>query len=201
MVLIENCIIIQYQNKTGRIRLIIAGGISEGKGQWDAIRAVEILLKKGMDIYLNIVGDGVALYVNSLKKYVKQKNMNQYIVFTSYTKNLQQMRLNSDIILVCSRMEAFGRVTAEAMMAGKIVIGSSSGGTYELIGKHEERGYLYTWNNPEELAGKIEYVIGHSEEVIEKEKKAQNFILKLTDLDVYTDNIKKIYQKVLDSED
>lgn len=189
----------ESQNKTGKIKLIIAGVISERKGQWDAIRAVEILLKKGTDVNLMIVGNGDPLYVNHLKKYIKQRNMSQHIIFIPYTKDLLQLRLSSDIIFVCSKMEAFGRVTAEAMIAGKIVLGVSSGGTQELIGEHEERGYLYTWNRPEELSEKIEYIIAHPREVLEKERKAQDFAMRLTDLDAYTDKLRKIYQEVLDN--
>lgn len=184
------------EDKKCKKQLMIAGNISDGKGQWDAIRAVEILVQKGICVYLNIVGEGERRYVSSLKTYVMQKNIEKNITFIPYTNNLMQLRLDSDAVLVCSKMEAFGRVTAEAMMAGKIVIGSSSGGTSELIGEHEERGYLYTWNNPEELAEKIEYVLTHPGEVLEKEKRAQDFILKLTDLDTYTDKLKGIYHKI-----
>ncbi len=189
----------ENQNLTKKIKLIIAGSISEGKGQWDAIRAVEILLNKGIDVNLLIVGDGDPLFVNCLKRYIKQKKMSQHIIFIPYTNNLQQLRLSSDMILVCSKMEAFGRVTAEAMIAGKIVIGASNGGTLELIGGHEERGYLYTWNRPKELSEKIEYLITHPKEVFEKEKKAQDFAMRLTDLDTYTDKLKKLYQQVLEN--
>lgn len=186
----------ENKNLADKKRLIIAGSISEGKGQWDAIKALEILLKKGIDVNLVIAGDGLTSYVNSLKRYVQHKKLNQNIVFIPYTKNLQQLRQNCDIILVCSRMEAFGRVTAEAMMSGKIVVGSSTGGTQELIGRREDRGYLYTWGNSVELAEKIEYVIEHSDEVLKKVKRAQNYIFKLSDLDKYSDKLIEVYKKV-----
>ena len=80
-------------------------------------------------------------------------------------------------------------------MAGKIVIGSRSGGTLELIGRNEERGYLYQYGHPEELADKIQYVLMNEREVLEKEKKAQGYILASTDMDRYTDRIIKIYKK------
>lgn len=182
---------------TRQKKLLMAGTIAEGKGQWDAIKAIEMLVKKGLSIQLDIVGNGRIDFIDSLKEYVKMNGIEQNISFTGYTDELQKLRLNADAVLVCSRSEAFGRVTAEAMLAGKIVIGSASGGTMELIGTQEERGYLYTWNNVNELAEKIQYVIEHSDEVLKKEKMAQDFILKLTDLENYTDKIKEIYQKVL----
>lgn len=176
-------------------RLLLAGAICDGKGQWDAVRAVEILAGKGVAVHLNIVGNGDAKFIKALKKYVKEKRLTKYIVFRPFTRQLQKMRVQSCIVLVCSRMEAFGRVTAEAMLAGKIVIGTNAGGTLELIGKDEERGYLYQYGHPEELAGKIEYVLQNRQEVIEKERKAQLFIKKLTDMDAYTDRIAQIYKE------
>ena len=128
--------------------------------------------------------------------YVRKKDLKSNISFVRYTKDLSEMRKQSKMVLVCSRMEAFGRVTAEAMLAGKIVVGANSGGTLELIGENEERGYLYQANNPNSLADKIKYVLNHPKEVEEKEKLAQKYVLELTDLDKYTDTLLKIYKKV-----
>ncbi len=190
----------QKTDRTGKTNIIIAGSILQGKGQWDAIRAVEILKKEGQEVCLNIVGDGLPAFVNELKRYVKKHQMEKNILFYRYTKELQAMRSNSSMVLVCSKREAFGRVTAEAMMSGKIVIGSNRGGTRELIGANEERGYLYTWNNPKELAQKIQFAISNPSETIKREKRAQEFVLRLTDLENYTDKLERIYQKILESD-
>lgn len=177
------------------MELLLAGAISERKGQWDAIRAVEILLSRGIAVHLNIVGNGASAFVGELKTYVRRSRLTKYITFRPFTHHLQDLRIQSSIVLVCSRMEAFGRVTAEAMMAGKIVVGTRAGGTMELIGANEERGYLYRYNHPEELADKIEHVMKNKQEVLEKEKKAQEFILKLTNIEKYTDRMVCIYKK------
>lgn len=176
--------------------LLIAGTVCEGKGQWDAVHAVETLVNRRVAVHLNIVGDGKPVFVNRLKQYVREKGLAEYIAFYPYMTNLQELRLRSKIILVCSRMEAFGRVTAEAMMAGKIVIGTDSGGTLELIGEKEERGYLYPYGYPDELADKIQCALRNPEEVYEKEKRAQKFIMTLTDMERYTERLLKIYRKV-----
>lgn len=180
-----------------RPELLLAGAICEGKGQWDAIQAVKILVDKGIDVHLSIVGSGNPAFVKALKKYIKNKELTKYITVRSFTRRLQELRIRSTIILVCSRMEAFGRVTAEAMMAGKIVIGTNTGGTLELLGQNETRGYLYRYSHPEELAGKIEHVLLNWQEVVEKERKAQAFIKELTDMEKYTDRLIQIYTKSL----
>ena len=177
--------------------LLIAGAISEGKGQWDAVRAVEILVNRGREVHLSIVGNGAPAMLKALKRYVRRKNLTEYITIRPFTSKLQKLRIQSTIVLVCSKMEALGRVTAEAMLAGKIVIGTDTGGTLELIGKNEERGYLYRYDHPEELAKKIEYVLLNRQEVIKKEKQAQLFIKNLTDMDHYTDRMLQIYKKAV----
>lgn len=177
--------------------LLIAGAISEGKGQWDAVRAVEILANRGIEVHLSIVGNGAPAMLKALKRYVRRKKLTEYITIRPFTSKLQKLRIQSTIVLVCSKMEALGRVTAEAMLSGKIVIGTDTGGTLELIGKNEERGYLYRYNHPEELAKKIEYVLQNRQEVIKKEKEAQMFIKNLTDMDHYTDRMLQIYKKAV----
>ncbi len=56
---------------------------------------------------------------------------------------------------MCSRMEAFGRVTIEAMKMGTPVIGARSGGTPEVI-REGLTGLLYTPGDVKELADKIQ---------------------------------------------
>ncbi len=191
------CPIDTKTSEKNSLKLLLAGSISEEKGQIDAIRAVEILVKRGINVELLIIGDGDRNYIDKLKSYVKKQALNHYITFLKFTNELQEIRKQSDVILVCSKKEAFGRVTAEAMMTGKLVIGSNSGGTPELIGANEERGYLYPFSSSEQLADKIEYVFGHIAEVYEKEKTAQDFILRITDVEKYTDKLIKIYSKIL----
>lgn len=189
------CAVHEEHNGENTAELLLAGTICKGKGQWDAIRAVAILVQRGIFVHLNIIGNGEPVFIKELKNYVRKNGLGRYISFRSYTKNLQKIRVQSKIVLVCSKMEAFGRVTVEAMLAGKIVIGTNTGGTQELIGKNEERGYLYQYGNPEELADKIQYVLDNEEEILEKEIRAQNFIIKLTDIENYTDKMIQIYKK------
>ena len=70
---------------------------------------------------------------------------------------------SSDVLLVCSRAEAFGRVTIEAMQASLPIIGSRSGATPELV-RDRFNGLLYEPSNTKDLANCIEYVMEHPDE-------------------------------------
>jgi glycosyltransferase involved in cell wall biosynthesis len=63
----------------------------------------------------------------------------------------------ADVVLMCSRREAFGRVTVEGMKLGKPVIGTRSGGTPEIV-IDGQTGYLYQPGDAKELAARIHYL-------------------------------------------
>lgn len=177
---------------------LMAGIISEEKGQWDAIRAVEFLIKKGYaDIKLYIIGNANEVFKWSVEKYVKRHDLNNNIYFIPFKEDLKVFRKNVSYSITGSRMEALGRSTIEAMLAGNIVIGADTGGTKELIGLEEKRGYLYEQGNYENLALVMEKVINESD-VIKKriQKSAQIYAIKEFDSVKYC---KELYQVYLDA--
>ena len=96
-----------------------------------------------------------------------------------------------------SKMEALGRSTIEAMLAGNIVIGADTGGTKELIGLEEKRGYLYEQGNYENLALVLEKVINESDAIKKRiQKSAQIYAIKEFDSVKYC---KELYQVYLDA--
>lgn len=108
---------------TNKFRLLIAGNICKTKGQQDAIKATEYLINKGVDnIELDIAGDGYMQ--EELEKYVKDKGIEQSIRFLGFRNDLNSIRKNINIYLMCSRNEAFGRVTVESMLSKNLVIRS-----------------------------------------------------------------------------
>lgn len=177
---------------------LMAGIISEEKGQWDAIRAVEFLIKKGYtDIKLYIIGNANEVFKWSVEKYVKRHVLNNNIYFISFKEDLKLFRKHVSYSITGSKMEALGRSTIEAMLAGNIVIGADTGGTKELIGLEEKRGYLYEQGNYENLALVLEKVINESDAIKKRiQKSAQIYAIKEFDSVKYC---KELYQVYLDA--
>lgn len=177
---------------------LMAGIISEEKGQWDAIRAVEFLIKKGYtDIKLYIIGNANEVFKWSVEKYVKRHDLNNNIYFISFKEDLMLFRKKVSYSITGSKMEALGRSTIEAMLAGNIVIGADTGGTKELIGLEEKRGYLYEQGNYENLALVLEKVINESDAIKKRiQKSAQIYAIKEFDSVKYC---KELYQVYLDA--
>ena len=112
----------------------IVGSIVPFKRQMDAIRAVGCLVREGIDIGLLVVGPPLhEPYYNSLVKLVDENGWRAIVRFAGYTENARQLMRESDVTLVCSDSESFGRVTIESMAQGTPVIGADFGGTSEII--------------------------------------------------------------------
>jgi glycosyltransferase involved in cell wall biosynthesis len=77
------------------------------------------------------------------------------IELVGFTDDPTESVLTSHVALTCSRMEAFGRATVEAMKLGRPVVGAASGGTLELV-RDGWNGLLYTPGDTAALAGRIE---------------------------------------------
>lgn len=147
------------------VRLLLAGRITENKGQMEAVKAIEILKQRGIsNILLTIVGNAERQYLQELNAEISKSGIKDNIVIMDYCEDLNELRKNSDIGLVCSKYEAFGRVTIEYMCAEMLVIDANTGGTLELI-TNGETGLLYQQGNEMDLAEKIEYAIQNSEKM------------------------------------
>lgn len=184
--------------KRGRT-FLLAGHIDSGKGQWEAIEAVRILIQEGEIFpHLIIVGDGDWKYIWSLRCYIKEEKLENYISILSVQKNLSILREHCQFSLTTSKMEALGRVTVEAMLAGNLVIGANTGGTAEILGEDGERGYLYKQGEPMDLAAVMKTAIFKFDETAFKmKKKAQEFVLLCFDLEKYTKEIFEQYERAL----
>jgi len=155
-----------YFTRMGATRLIIFGAIAESKGHKDAILAVKELVQRKQDVELVAMGYANPIYLEQLKELVKLEALEPYVHFIDFKENPYPVVNKADIVLVCSRNEAFGRVTLEAMLLKKPVIGTNTGGTPELI-KEGLNGLLYAPGDYRQLADKIEYLIQNKEKIKE----------------------------------
>ncbi len=116
------------------IFITMAGRITNEKGQLNCLKSLIPLLKTNSNIILCFAGDGDDKTVSKLHSIVEKNNVNKsQVKFLGFVKDMNELWGKTDIGIVYSKFEAFGRVTVEAKMAGALVIGFNSGGTSELI--------------------------------------------------------------------
>ena len=179
--------------------LTLAGRIVPTKGHEEVIYAVNHLVKNGTsNIKVRFVGgEGDKSFTVRLKKMIKDLSLEKYIEFTGHRPDMQIVWNETDIALVCSKAEAFGRVTIEAMMAGTLVIGANTEGTAELI--NNKYGLMYKQGNYKSLAEKIKYAIDNKNEMIEIADQARNYAIKGFTAKQNANNIYYLYKKIVNN--
>lgn len=193
-----------YQNynleitKESLLNICIIGRISRGKGQLDAIKAVHHLLKIYPTIKLYVIGspeDDIE-YNDEITKYVESNSLSSNIIFIPFTENLYEYRNKCKINLVCSKKEAFGRVTIEAMLSNQLVIASNTGGNIELV-EDKKTGLLYKENDYINLAEKIEFAINNEKEIKKIITTANKHAKENFSIDKTVDNVYNLYLDIL----
>lgn len=129
----------------------IIGVVSPVKGQEVAIRALAIVKDRYPDVKLHVIGEGAS--IPQMQQLAVSLGVRENVVFHGYVSHVRALLKECDALLMCSKNEAMGRVTAEAMSEAIPVIGLASGGTRELIGNGTD-GSLYS-GSPEELAARM----------------------------------------------
>lgn len=127
--------------------------VTASKGQHLAVLALQELAEKGYDVHLRLVGSVEEAYGREIKRLAESVGVEGRVEITGFHDPYPEI-VAADAVLMCSRMEAFGRGTVEAMKLGKPVIGSASGATCELI-RDGWNGLLFRPNDPSDLAQKI----------------------------------------------
>ncbi len=182
-------------------RLGMAGTLSTGKGQHIAVAALASLKKRGFEPHLHFIGGGDGgTYQRELEALASQLDVREQLHFEGYTRQPEKWFARFPVTLVCSREEAFGRVTIEAMKMGATVLGSESGGTIELI-RDGWNGLLFPVSDPEALAHCIERVHTDAELLRELRMNALRWSREQFCLDYYLADVGSVLRESLSKTD
>ena len=170
----------------------LVGLIHPSKGQETAIRALAIVANRYPEVRLLIVGGGDT---SQLKQLASELGVANKIEFWGYVQDPYTAYLAADAILMCSKYEAMGRVTVEAMSACRPVIGYDSAGTSEII-EHEHTGLLYR-GGPETLAECMMRFIKNPEWACQLGDNGWNVARKKYSIEVYAESVYRVLCSIL----
>ena len=151
-------------SREGATKLMLAGAVYDRKGQRDAVLAVRELVREGRDVELVIMGFCADMkYADRLQNTIMENRLEKHVKHLGFQENPYPFMKQADILLSCSRHEAFGRTTVEGMLLKKPVIATREGGTVELV-QNGFNGLLYTPGDYRHLAELIAYLADNPEE-------------------------------------
>ena len=160
--------------RTGATRLAVFGTLCEGKAQLDAVQATAQLVARGRDVELLLAGYSNRDYQKKVETAIAQHGLEDRINFCGFLSEPYPAMLAADIVLVCSRNEAFGRVVVEGMKLGRPVIYPESGGIPEYM-VDGVTGLSYAPGNIEELTMRIEELIDNPSRAVEIGTQAKRY--------------------------
>jgi glycosyltransferase involved in cell wall biosynthesis len=145
------------------LQLLYAGQLASHKGVHTAIEAVAILVNKfGLDqIRLTLVGSGHPKYVEQLHEQVKRQRIDDYVTFHGSAEKDQIPAIVQafDVLVFPSIYEEpLARITQEAMASGLLVVGTTTGGSREIL-KEGETGFTFAPDNPNDLAEQLVRIV------------------------------------------
>lgn len=142
----------------GKFVVTVVGRITQLKDIETFIQAVALVKQNVPNIKALIVG-GVQKdkenYFESLKKLVKELELDNEVIFTGSQNNVAEIYTLSDVVVSASKKpESFGRSVAEAIAMNTPVIATNHGGVLDII-REGTNGYFVPIGDPEELASAI----------------------------------------------
>lgn len=145
--------------RSGQLRLLYAGQIVRHKGVHTAIEAMARLVNsKGINkITLTLVGSGHPDYEAFLRDLVAREHLQDYVTFHEPVSKEKMTAIfqQFDVLIFPSIYEEpLARITQEAMASGLVVVGTTTGGTKEIL-RDGETGLTFA---PEDADGLTEHV-------------------------------------------
>lgn len=122
-------------NSSKKNYFMTASRISPEKSVDLTIRAFSKFITEHQDYTLRVFGDGADVYKQALKDLCKSLSITDKVSFEGYKPDIPYYLAEAKALVVSSKNEGFGRMSAEALIKGCALIGKNTGGTKEIMGE------------------------------------------------------------------
>lgn len=138
---------------------LFVGYLAENKGIVALLNAFQTFSEINKAHKLLVAGStGDVMFMKHLRDLVIKKGIEDRVEFLGHRDDIFSLMTKATALIVPSFNEAFGRITAEAMFNGCLVIGKNAGGTKEII---EKIGLGLLYDTEEELVRSMEAVVSN----------------------------------------
>ncbi|MCA9994136.1 MAG: glycosyltransferase family 4 protein [Anaerolineales bacterium] len=175
------------------LKMLYAGQLVPHKGVHTTIEAVAHLVNNLSicSLHLTIIGSGHPTYEESLQNLVQTLNIESYVTFQGLVKKSSMFSFMSNyhvLLFPSIYEEPFARMTQEAMHVGLVVIGTTTGGTKEIL-QDDVNGLTFKAEDHVELAQKIAQLIDQPALLSKYRTSAYRLVREQYTLEKMVDNI------------
>lgn len=155
--------------------LLSVGEVNKNKNHRVVIESLKQLREQGWEINhfkYGICGDGTER--KHLEQLVCNYQLEEWITFYDYQKDVRPFLWAADVFIFPSRREGLGMAALEALSAGVPVIAADNRGTREYM-QHGKNGFVCKWNDRDSY---IQYIENIQQMSLEERKKMESFCRK-----------------------
>ena len=179
-----------YSNVNEPFQIVSIANLVPKKNHVLLIGVMEILLKKGFNVRMDVLGAGPLM--DTLINETKEKGLDNYMRFLGSVGDIPERLKKAQLYVHPAKYEPFGLVILEAMASGLPVVSVDGFGNRELM-KEGENGFMVPNNvTAEDFAEKVIYFINKPSEIERMGKFAVEFS-KHYDIDHYSHRLIEIY--------
>ena len=171
-------------------RLLTIGRLAHYKGIDVAIEAVKRLLEQGAPVSMTVLGEG------SDEQKLRRQAYGLPVKFMGFQTRPQRWMATHDCLIVPSRWEGFGLTAVEGQMVGIPVVASRVDYLTTLV-REGVTGLLFTPEDPEDLARKIEKFLTDDELRCRVSESARSEALRRWPLDRHIADLLSVYARLL----
>jgi glycosyltransferase involved in cell wall biosynthesis len=186
----------KYKISNNNIVLANIGYFSRQKGQIYLIEAMNRIISTAPEAKLILVGWGPL--ENKLRRKAKELGINNNILFAGKCQRTAILEILSitDIFVLSSLWEGFGRVMGEAMAMGKPVVATKTDGT-KLLVDHNKTGLIVPKRDPHLLAEGVLNLINNPRRMREMGKVGQRKVTALYSPQPFIRGHETFYRRIL----
>jgi len=182
--------------------ILMAAQMVPWKGHGDLLHALKILTDRGERFVCLIAGDDLfgdnPEYSAQIRRMCNEMKLEGCARFLGYRKDVPSLMAISDVVVVPSLAEPFGRVALEAMALAKPVVGTDAGGLPEIV-RNGETGLLVLPSNSYALADALATLLRDSDRRVAFGREGRRVVEREFHIRTTVELTCHIYEELLDS--
>ena len=187
--------------RSGHLKLLYAGQLVHHKGVHTAIEAIANLVNRHKlnQITLTLIGSGHPDYEAFLRDLVEREHLQDFVTFHKpVSKDEMPAILQTFDVLIFPSIyeEPLARMTQEAMLSGLVVVGTTTGGTMEIL-KEGETGLTFAPGDADGLAEQVTRLVADTDLCCRLSQAGRQMVLENFTLNKMVKEIEVYLQKVI----
>jgi glycosyltransferase involved in cell wall biosynthesis len=183
----------------GVAALGVIGKIYPGKGQKEAVLALDLLKRRRPDVRLLVVGEVKdRRYAAEVRETVRRLGLEKNVIFSGFREDLSGILALLKVLILASTVDSLGRVGLEAMAAGTPVVAVAAGGLPEVV-IDGQTGVLVESADPARIAEGAARVLDDPELARAVAEGGRKFVVENYSLEGQVRKIERVLEDCLES--